>query len=64
MSEKSSINKSGDVKRMMISGGEMSKRIRRLDWSKTPLGAIENWQQSLKTAVQIMLDSRYPMFVW
>ena len=44
--------------------GEMAVRIRETDWSKTPLGAVENWQQSLKTTVRIMLNSRYPMFVW
>jgi signal transduction histidine kinase len=48
----------------LIGNGEMGERIRALDWSQTPLGRIENWPQSLKTAVQIMLDSRYPMFVW
>jgi len=44
--------------------GEMERRIRDVDWSKTPLGPEEWWPASLKTAVRIMLDSRYPMFVW
>lgn len=35
-----------------------------MDWSKTPLGAPEEWQRSLKTAVRIILTSRQPMFVW
>jgi PAS domain S-box-containing protein len=38
----------------------MSARIRAFDWSKTPLGAIEAWPQSLRTAVQLMLDSGFP----
>jgi hypothetical protein len=42
----------------------MGTRMRALDWSQTPVGAVEQWPQSLKTAVQIMLGSRYPMFVW
>jgi len=42
----------------------MERRIRDVDWSKTPLGPEEWWPASLKTAVRIMLDSRYPMFVW
>jgi PAS domain S-box-containing protein len=42
----------------------MGARMRALDWSHTPLGPVEQWPQSLKTAVQIMLGSRYPMFVW
>jgi two-component system CheB/CheR fusion protein len=37
----------------------MSARIRAFDWSRTPFGAIEAWPQSLKTAVQLMLDSGF-----
>ena len=45
-------------------GGDMGTRIRAYDWSQTSLGPIRKWPQSLITAIQIMLDSRYPMFVW
>ncbi len=45
------------------SGGEMGKRIRTLDWSTTPLGPIENWPQSLRTVVNILLSSRYAMWM-
>ncbi len=48
----------------LVGGGEMGELIRSMDWSKTPLGPIESWPQSLKTAINIMLNSRYPMFVW
>jgi PAS domain S-box-containing protein len=34
------------------------------DWARTPLGPIENWPQSLRVAVGICLNSRFPMFVW
>ena len=48
-----------------ISGGhEMGERVRAFDWAQTPAGPIEQWPVSLKTAVRIMLNSRYPMFVW
>lgn len=33
------------------------------DWGSTPLGNIENWPQSLRTAVSIMLNSKHPMFI-
>jgi hypothetical protein len=33
------------------------------DWARTPLGPIENWPQSLRVAVGICLNSRFPMFV-
>ncbi|AFY34690.1 PAS domain S-box protein [Calothrix sp. PCC 7507] len=45
-------------------GGEMGRVMRSLDWSKTLLGAVSDWPQSLKTTVSIILNSRYPMFVW
>jgi PAS domain S-box-containing protein len=48
----------------LINGGEMGKMIRSLDWSETPIGPIELWPQSLKTAVSILLNSRFPMFIW
>jgi PAS domain S-box-containing protein len=48
----------------LTSGGEMGKLIRLMDWSRTPVGPIELWPQSLKTAVNILLNSRHPMFIW
>jgi signal transduction histidine kinase/DNA-binding response OmpR family regulator len=45
-------------------GGEMGERIRRADWSKTPLGPAQHWPKSLRTCVRIILTSRQPMFVW
>src|SRR5262245_24952513 len=48
----------------LTGGGEMGKLIRAMDWSQTPVGPIESWPQSLKIAVNILLNSRYPMFVW
>jgi PAS domain S-box-containing protein len=42
---------------------EMPGRFRRKEWSKTPLGAVSNWPQSLRTAVGIMLKSEFPMFI-
>ncbi len=45
-------------------GGEMGQRIRELDWSRTSLGAIDEWPQSLQTAVSICLRSRFPIILW
>ncbi|BAY26644.1 putative sensor protein [Calothrix sp. NIES-2100] len=49
---------------ILAGGGEMRQLMRSLDWSNTAIGDVETWPQSLKTAVQIILGSRYPMFVW
>src|SRR5688500_1523330 len=48
----------------LIGGGEMGARVRSFDWSATALGPANEWSQSLKTAVRLLLDSRYPMFLW
>jgi len=41
----------------------MSKRIRRFDWSSTPLGPIETWPQSLQTLVDLMLGTSVPAYI-
>jgi PAS domain S-box-containing protein len=45
-------------------GNEMGMLIRARDWSSTPLGTPDQWPESLRTAVSILLNSRFPMFVW
>src|SRR3984957_9243744 len=41
----------------------MERRIRSFDWSSSPLGSFETWPQSLRTVVNILLTSRYPMWM-
>jgi signal transduction histidine kinase len=41
----------------------MGERIRSYDWSSTPLGPPEDWPQSLKTSIRIMLMSRQPVWI-
>ncbi|TCS38450.1 PAS domain S-box-containing protein [Paucimonas lemoignei] len=43
--------------------GEMRKRIREFDWSKTELGEPSSWPDSLKSAVAIMLDCGGPAYI-
>lgn len=42
----------------------MVERVAQFDWSATPLGAPASWPEALRTSVQLMLNSRFPMFVW
>jgi PAS domain S-box-containing protein len=61
--ENDSIN-SAVIDAVFSGGGEMGALMRALDWSQTAVGPVANWPQSLKTAVRIILTSRYAMFVW
>jgi hypothetical protein len=36
----------------------MGARMRALDWSKTPLGPLEGWPQSLRSPLSILLPSK------
>ena len=47
----------------LAGGGEMGERMRTLDWSGTGVGPPQQWPQSLKTIVRVMLDSRYAMWM-
>jgi PAS domain S-box-containing protein len=44
-------------------GGECGAIIRSIDWSKNPLGPINQWPQSLRTTLSILLNSKFPMFL-
>lgn len=44
-------------------GGEMGDLVRRYDWSRTSLGPIQSWPQSLRTTVSLCLSSTFPMNV-
>jgi PAS domain S-box-containing protein len=50
--------------RFITGDGEMSNLIRNFDWSKTPVGEISIWPQSLLTTLNIMLNSKFPMFLF
>ena len=63
MSKPGQRQRSSDPLALLAGGGEMGERTRAFDWSRTPLGAIVDWPQSLKTVVRTMLDSRYAMWL-
>ena len=45
-------------------GGELGEMTRNFDWSQTPVGPIDQWPQSLRTIVDVILHSDFPMFLW
>jgi PAS domain S-box-containing protein len=44
-------------------GNEMGELIRSMDWSKTPLGPMEQWPQTLLTNLATILESPFPFFI-
>lgn len=57
------LEKLSAIPEFLSGGGEMGQRIREYDWSKTPLGPVSEWPQSLRTCVRIMLTSRQPIWI-
>lgn len=45
-------------------GGEMGALTRAKDWSKTTVGSVETWPQSLRTTLGLLLNSKFPMFLF
>jgi PAS domain S-box-containing protein len=52
---------SAAVPAFLANGGETGELIAARDWSATPLGPIDGWPQSLRTATAILLRSPVPM---
>ncbi len=52
-----------NLKALFAGGGDIGRLLQAIDWSKNPLGALEQWPQSLQTAVSMCLYSRFPMFI-
>ncbi|MGO4773212.1 PAS domain S-box protein [Flavobacterium sp. W22_SRS_FK3] len=48
----------------LAKGGEMGELTRVKDWSKTLVGSVETWPQSLRTTLGLLLNSKFPMFLF
>src|SRR3954467_3569962 len=58
------IEKAQDNLQFLAEGGEMGELTRKKDWSKSSLGTPDKWPQSLKTTLGILLNSKFPMFLF
>ncbi|HEU4617978.1 MAG TPA: ATP-binding protein [Gammaproteobacteria bacterium] len=47
----------------LAGGGRMGALMRSMDWSRTPLGPVSGWPQSLRTSVSICLGTSFPMMI-
>jgi PAS domain S-box-containing protein len=52
------------VRKYLADGGELGQLTREFDWATTTLGEPETWSHSLLATVSIILNSRFPMFLW
>ncbi|WP_121810664.1 PAS domain-containing sensor histidine kinase [Mucilaginibacter kameinonensis] len=53
-----------DSLKFLEGGGEMGALIRAHDWSGTSIGTPDQWPVSLRTTIGIVLNSRFPMFMY
>ena len=53
-------DRSSDV---LTGGGEMGALMRAVDWSTTAVGPVVGWPQSLRTALSILLETGFPMYI-
>jgi hypothetical protein len=44
--------------------GEMADLVRAKDWESTKIGKPESWPSSLRTTLSIVLNSKFPMFLF
>lgn len=52
------------IKKNRLSGGGMGEIISSNDWSATPVGIIDIWPLGLRSTLGIMLNSKFPMFLF
>ena len=45
-------------------GGECGRLVTAYDWSRSPLGTVEQWPVPLRTAASVCLESSYGMCVF
>ena len=58
--ESSSADTPASPRRPSAISGEMATRFREFDWAATPVGPAQQWPESWRNAVRIILDSSFP----
>jgi len=53
-----------DASSFLSGGGEMGHLTRTYDWAASPLGPPEQWPNSLLITLSVILNSKFPMFLW
>jgi signal transduction histidine kinase/DNA-binding response OmpR family regulator len=47
----------------LAGGGELGALMRAVDWARTAVGPVHTWPQSLRSAISMVLESRFPMCI-
>jgi signal transduction histidine kinase len=47
----------------LAGGGQMGALMRSIDWANTAVGPVASWPQSLRTALSILLETGFPMYI-
>ena len=53
-----------DLAKAVALGGEMGRRFAEFDWAAHPLGWPEEWSAEVRSAVAVVLTSRFPIVLW
>src|SRR4051794_23717919 len=53
----------GSARAALEGGGAVGRDLLAVDWDETPLGAPEAWPRSLASIVQVLLTSRFSMWM-
>ena len=59
-----SVSAESDLASVFPGDGEMARRCRAVDWSKTSLGPTENWSEALRVSVRTTLESPFAINLW
>src|SRR5688572_22170606 len=49
---------------LFVGDSAMAALMRQVDWAATDIGPTNAWPQSLRTALSICLESRFPILIW
>jgi signal transduction histidine kinase/CheY-like chemotaxis protein len=53
-----------DLAKAVALGGEMGRQFAEFDWTAHPLGSPEEWSAEVRSAVAVVLTSRFPIVLW
>jgi signal transduction histidine kinase/FixJ family two-component response regulator len=53
-----------DLAAAVALGGEMGRRFAEFDWTAHPLGSPQSWPTEVRSAVALVLTSRFPIVLW